>query len=119
MALSAAAARRCCAHSGVPPDARPHTVFYHCPLPTSAAALLPAALLPAAVPCCSAVVFLVLMWLALRELGKRPYHEYRVQNLAARLALRTRVPTYIVFTANMVLTWCDQKERRGRQYCQY
>lgn len=33
----------------------------------------------------SAVVFLALMWLALHELGKRPYYEYRVQ---ARMGVR-------------------------------
>lgn len=44
------------------------------------------------------LAFLLLMWLALHQLGQRAYYEYRIQNLAARLALRTRVPTYVLYT---------------------
>lgn len=101
----------------------------------------------------ASLAFLLLMWLALEQLGRHPYHEFRVQvgtmgslgagqqasgrwevwevptvtstprarpsqpcacawhapqktqNLAARLALRTRVPTYTVFLLNMVFMW--------------
>ncbi|EFN52808.1 hypothetical protein CHLNCDRAFT_138469 [Chlorella variabilis] len=51
------------------------------------------------------LAFLLLMWLALHQLGQRAYYEYRIQNLAARLALRTRVPTYVLYTINLLFCW--------------
>ncbi|EFN58927.1 hypothetical protein CHLNCDRAFT_140897 [Chlorella variabilis] len=49
----------------------------------------------------SALAFLAFTWLAFHQLAARPYRDYR--NLALRLALKTRLLTYLTFVLSLAL----------------